>query len=232
MRRVKIWGCRGSRTGLPLALVVFSTCCSEALAADFKTVCERLVEGVPDAGRVTEATFVPTGPVALSPPGPSGATAPAPGHCLIRGRIDERIGVDGKPYAIGYEVRLPATWNGKFIFEGGGGSDGVFARPYPRSSRSARRSLTRCRRAMWPPLRTPDTSMSRARLVPTCSDWIQRRAPIRVTVRYRRSLQPQSHLSASSTARHHRALILPAVPMVDGRPWPLHSATPRCSTVL
>ena len=82
-----------SRIGLPLALAVFGACCSEALAEDFKTVCERLVQGVPDAGRVTEATFVPTGPVALPPPGQPGATAPAPDHCLIRGKINGTSGV-------------------------------------------------------------------------------------------------------------------------------------------
>ncbi|MDK4526036.1 tannase/feruloyl esterase family alpha/beta hydrolase [Kingella kingae] len=28
---------------------------------------------------------------------------------------------DGKPYAIGFQMRLPANWNGKFLFQGGGG---------------------------------------------------------------------------------------------------------------
>jgi pimeloyl-ACP methyl ester carboxylesterase len=116
---------RHSRICLPWALAVFGAFCSAAAAEDFKTVCERLVQAVPDAGRVTEATFVPAGPVVVSPPGPPGATAPAPDHCLVRGKINERTGIDGKPYAIGYEVRLPAKWNGKFLFEGGGGSDGV-----------------------------------------------------------------------------------------------------------
>ncbi|WP_249132727.1 MULTISPECIES: tannase/feruloyl esterase family alpha/beta hydrolase [unclassified Bradyrhizobium] len=50
---------------------------------------------------------------------------PVPDHCLIHGKINERTGIDGKPYAIGYEVRLPANWNGKFVFQGGGGVDGV-----------------------------------------------------------------------------------------------------------
>ena len=116
---------RHYRIGLPLALVMTAACGSTALAEDFKSVCEQLVRGLPEAGRVTEATFVPAGPVALPAPGPSGAAAPAPDHCLVRGKINERTGIDGKPYAIGYEIRLPANWNGKFLFEGGGGSDGV-----------------------------------------------------------------------------------------------------------
>jgi pimeloyl-ACP methyl ester carboxylesterase len=48
-----------------------------------------------------------------------------PAHCRVQGSINDRTGIDGKPYAIGYEVRLPATWNGKFFFQGGGGTNGV-----------------------------------------------------------------------------------------------------------
>lgn len=48
-----------------------------------------------------------------------------PAHCQIQGNINERTGIDGKPYAIGYEIRLPTAWNGKFFFQGGGGTNGV-----------------------------------------------------------------------------------------------------------
>ncbi|HSV35741.1 MAG TPA: tannase/feruloyl esterase family alpha/beta hydrolase [Ramlibacter sp.] len=48
-----------------------------------------------------------------------------PAHCRVQGTLNERTGIDGKPYAIGYEVRLPVAWNGKFFFQGGGGTDGV-----------------------------------------------------------------------------------------------------------
>jgi pimeloyl-ACP methyl ester carboxylesterase len=46
-------------------------------------------------------------------------------HCRLSGRFAERQGVDGKTYAIGFELRLPAAWNGRFLFQGGGGNDGV-----------------------------------------------------------------------------------------------------------
>jgi pimeloyl-ACP methyl ester carboxylesterase len=94
-------------------------------AQDFKTACEGLAEGVSAAGRITEVKFVPSGPLALLPPAPPGAATTAPDHCLVRGKINERTGIDGKPYAIGYEVRMPANWNGKFVFQGGGGVDGI-----------------------------------------------------------------------------------------------------------
>jgi feruloyl esterase len=48
-----------------------------------------------------------------------------PGHCVVTGSIDPRVGVDGKPYAIGFELSLPDDWNGRFLFLGGGGNDGI-----------------------------------------------------------------------------------------------------------
>ncbi|EGK09653.1 hypothetical protein QG052_03930 [Kingella kingae] len=37
-------------------------------------------------------------------------------HCVVEGEINRRTGADGKPYAIGFQMRLPANWNGKFLF--------------------------------------------------------------------------------------------------------------------
>jgi feruloyl esterase len=48
-----------------------------------------------------------------------------PAHCVVQGRMSPRIGVDGKSYHIGFELRLPRSWNGRFAFQGGGGNDGV-----------------------------------------------------------------------------------------------------------
>lgn len=47
-----------------------------------------------------------------------------PPHCVVTGKIGERTGIDGKSYAIGFELRLPSEWNRRFFFQGGGGSDG------------------------------------------------------------------------------------------------------------
>jgi Tannase and feruloyl esterase len=46
-------------------------------------------------------------------------------HCKLTGRMNERTGVDGKAYYIGFELRLPQQWNGRFLYQGGGGNDGV-----------------------------------------------------------------------------------------------------------
>src|SRR5262245_10642302 len=51
-----------------------------------------------------------------------------PAHCLIEGQIDGRTGTDGKPYAIGFELRMPlSNYRGRFFFQGGGGTDGVIS---------------------------------------------------------------------------------------------------------
>lgn len=59
-------------------------------------------------------------------------SGPVPAHCLVQGKADARTStVDGKSYAIGFEVRMPATgWNGRFFFQGGGGSNGALAMAY------------------------------------------------------------------------------------------------------
>ncbi|MGB1090761.1 MAG: tannase/feruloyl esterase family alpha/beta hydrolase [Oceanobacter sp.] len=46
-------------------------------------------------------------------------------HCLVTGSMYERTSdVDGNDYAIGFEMRLPKDWNGRFYYQGNGGLDG------------------------------------------------------------------------------------------------------------
>jgi pimeloyl-ACP methyl ester carboxylesterase len=45
-------------------------------------------------------------------------------HCEVIGKINQRTGVDGKQYAISFHLRLPDSWNERFYFQGGGGTDG------------------------------------------------------------------------------------------------------------
>lgn len=52
------------------------------------------------------------------------ATAFLPAHCVVRGTINPRTGSDGIPYGIMFELKLPAQWNKRFFFQGGGGTDG------------------------------------------------------------------------------------------------------------
>lgn len=52
------------------------------------------------------------------------ATATVPAHCEVIGAINQRVGVDGRSYAIRFHLRLPGSWNERFYFQGGGGTDG------------------------------------------------------------------------------------------------------------
>lgn len=47
-----------------------------------------------------------------------------PEHCRVTGRINRRDGFAGVEYAIGFELRLPLDWNGRFLLQGGGGLNG------------------------------------------------------------------------------------------------------------
>ena len=50
---------------------------------------------------------------------------PVPAHCQVLGQMFRRTGpVDGKAYAIGFELRLPVDWNGRFFYQANGGADG------------------------------------------------------------------------------------------------------------
>jgi poly(3-hydroxybutyrate) depolymerase len=53
--------------------------------------------------------------------GNGGAT---PEHCEVLGAINERTGIYSQHYAIKFHLRMPTTWNSRFFFEGGGGTNG------------------------------------------------------------------------------------------------------------
>lgn len=54
-------------------------------------------------------------------------TAAQPAHCIVRGSSATRTGADGKPYETRFELRLPSEWSGRFLYQGGGGNDGIVA---------------------------------------------------------------------------------------------------------
>lgn len=74
---------------------------------------------LPDT-RITSSELVAEGPVTLQ-----NVAVQAPAHCLVKGTMKERTGpVDGARYAIGFEVRMPLAWNGRFLHQVNGGLDG------------------------------------------------------------------------------------------------------------
>jgi pimeloyl-ACP methyl ester carboxylesterase len=67
---------------------------------------------------ITAANAVPAGTLTV-------AGTPVPAHCQITGKMNQRVSaVDGNAYAIGFEMRLPNAWNGRFFYQANGGIDG------------------------------------------------------------------------------------------------------------
>ena len=67
--------------------------------------------------RIASAALQPAGAVSV-------AGSPVAAHCLVKGAMNERIGAGGVAYAIGFEMRLPEAWNGRFWYQANGGIDG------------------------------------------------------------------------------------------------------------
>lgn len=58
----------------------------------------------------------------------SNAGEPVGEHCLVTGTMNQRVStVDAQSYAIGFEMRLPKDWSGRFLYQGNGGTDGSVA---------------------------------------------------------------------------------------------------------
>ncbi|PBN44025.1 tannase/feruloyl esterase family alpha/beta hydrolase [Sphingobium sp. D43FB] len=121
-------------SGIAAAIAALSGCTSLTDVAPTAAVGDRCAAFAstlqghwPDAStRVTSAVFVPEGPAPA--PDPRGfqydSTVPLKAHCDVQAIMAERQGVDGQSYAIKFHLRLPMEWNGRFLFQGGGGTNG------------------------------------------------------------------------------------------------------------
>ena len=97
------------RTTLTAAVALFA---GSAFAAPM--TCKGLT---PETLGLSEVTF---DEVVAVPPGEASPVA----ACRIRGSTAARTGIDGKDYAIRFELALPDDWNGGFVHQFNGGNDG------------------------------------------------------------------------------------------------------------
>jgi len=93
---------------------------------------------------ITKAEWFAAG----STPPRGGPGAPAnpitlPAYCRLDGVLDRRTGADGKPYGIGFALALPGDWNGRFLFQGGGGLNGSVNPPLGGAATGGRPALAR-----------------------------------------------------------------------------------------
>ncbi|SFO06257.1 Tannase and feruloyl esterase, partial [Formivibrio citricus] len=93
-----------------------------ATGAHAKQTCGSLAEQIAYPNlKITSAKLVASGEEKRP-----GIVDTIPEHCVIKGSLNERISpVDGKQYAIGFEMRLPTQWNGRFFYQANGGLDGI-----------------------------------------------------------------------------------------------------------
>lgn len=89
---------------------------SAAQPGTLSGACSSLASFTSPNTSITSATDVAAGTLTVG-----GTSVPA--HCLVSGAMYQRTGVNGN-YAIGFEMRLPQSWNGRFFYQGNGGLDG------------------------------------------------------------------------------------------------------------
>ncbi len=73
---------------------------------------------------ISQASVVAAG-AAVDSGDPRVMVSPQPEHCLVRGEVGHHVGADGHRYGNRFELRLPKSWSGRLLFQGGGGLDGI-----------------------------------------------------------------------------------------------------------
>jgi poly(3-hydroxybutyrate) depolymerase len=94
---------------------------SAAVGANFAGSCADLTTSLASLANttVTAVNTVVAGSLTV-------AGQPVAEHCQVLGKMFSRTStVDGNAYAIGFEIRLPKSWNGRFFHQGNGGIDGA-----------------------------------------------------------------------------------------------------------
>ena len=112
-----------------LTLAMAACCAAITASAQTGSSCSVLASLKIDQVEITAATDVPANaPIPSSYPRYVGAL---PAHCRVSGMIHRRKGVEGVDYGIGFAVALPEknAWNGDFMMQGGGGSNGIINYP-------------------------------------------------------------------------------------------------------
>src|SRR5690625_3867467 len=94
--------------------------CSRGDAAVAGNPCGALINLEIANTKITSAEKKPAGSFSFGA-GPGSMTVELPEHCYVEGISNEREGADGKTYGLGFALAMPADWNGRFLFQGGGG---------------------------------------------------------------------------------------------------------------
>ena len=113
----------------PLYAILFLIFAFAASAfAQQKDSCTGLIDVKISGVEITKAAHIEAGGTEPIPWSQS-RTAPLPGYCQVDGVIHRRTGVGGDEFGITFALAMPENWNGDFLMQGGGGSNGVVFPP-------------------------------------------------------------------------------------------------------
>jgi feruloyl esterase len=121
-----------------LYLIAFA---ASALAQQ-KDSCSSLSEIKLPGVEITKAAHVEAGTTEPIPWNQS-RSAPLPAYCRVEGVINRRTGVDGEEFGITFALAMPDQWNGDFLMQGGGGSNGIVVAPLGLNAAGDRPGLMR-----------------------------------------------------------------------------------------
>jgi feruloyl esterase len=147
-------GTPGSMTGMVLGLISGGNIIEVYPSKKSQKVLARLTVSTPvlPSLNCAELTALVIPPQLLPSPSdvvqitsatPMAVTPTLPEHCRVQGKINPRIGVNNTPFAIGFELRLPTRWSGRFFFQGGGGNDGSSSNAIGSIGNGGRSALSR-----------------------------------------------------------------------------------------
>ena len=101
--------------------------CSSAWAQG-PSSCAKLANFKAENVEITRAAAIAAGTTEAIPWNQT-RTGPLPAYCRVEGVINRRTGVDGEEFGITFALAMPDKWNGDFLMQGGGGSNGIVLAP-------------------------------------------------------------------------------------------------------
>ncbi len=117
----------GRGAGLPIvprlavAAIVVVAAAAPAYASEKDCAALAGTSGASAPERV-EAAFLDAGKARAGNPERG---TPLVAHCRVKAELAPHVGVGGRKFHTGVELRMPDDWNGRFLYLGGGGNDGV-----------------------------------------------------------------------------------------------------------
>jgi hypothetical protein len=108
-----------------ILLTLLSTSCAWAQQSGS---CAKLANFKAENVEITKSAAIAAGTTEAIPWNQT-RSARLPAYCRVEGVMNRRTGVDGEEFGITFALAMPDKWNGDFMMQGGGGSNGVVMPP-------------------------------------------------------------------------------------------------------